>query len=391
MHLNDRFPLPVDWVSEETELLATQVARWAEREVISKRTTHREAYETLHAPALRSLMREVGLQDLLWPEEGPDGLQSATTIAAVIEQVGRADMGLGVLLANTCALQRVVPDSLKARLSEKGALAGLVLPDYARQEGAPSPGLHGLGAQASARREGDTWRVWGDGVRPQCHGAKAAFFGVVCEVDGGPALFAVPGEAQGVTRGAPLQLTGLWASHNADLRLKDVTVPDDQLLLQGDAAYHALLAWYYLGCASAAGGGMLALWKILDDWCESRVIKGKGQPFKSNPLVASMLGEIAGWIGPNRLLLYSLARLLEHPPTDHGLLLATATGITRTVLRGAMDALDKTMELMGSAGYSTEWNLERYWRDTKTLQAQLLLETAGQMDLARHCFGCESL
>ena len=53
--------------------------------------------------------------------------------------------------------------------------------------------------------------------------------------------------------------------------------------------------------------------------------------------------------------------------------------------------LNHTMELMGSAGYATEWNLERYWRDTKTLATYLHLETAGQMVLANHCFDCAEL
>jgi alkylation response protein AidB-like acyl-CoA dehydrogenase len=61
------------------------------------------------------------------------------------------------------------------------------------------------------------------------------------------------------------------------------------------------------------------------------------------------------------------------------------------VLGNAMDGLDKAMELMASAGYATEWNLERYWRDVKTLSTYLMLETVGPLQLARHYFGCRNL
>jgi alkylation response protein AidB-like acyl-CoA dehydrogenase len=37
------------------------------------------------------------------------------------------------------------------------------------------------------------------------------------------------------------------------------------------------------------------------------------------------------------------------------------------------------MELMASAGYAKEWQLERYWRDVKTVQCYL-----GAAELAKH-------
>jgi alkylation response protein AidB-like acyl-CoA dehydrogenase len=56
-----------------------------------------------------------------------------------------------------------------------------------------------------------------------------------------------------------------------------------------------------------------------------------------------------------------------------------------------MEAMDNTMELMASAGYATEWNLERYWRDVKTLESCVLPETVAQTDLARHYFDLKEL
>ncbi len=147
------------------------------------------------------------------------------------------------------------------------------------------------------------------------------------------------------------------------------------------------------------------------------MIKGKGQRFKDNPLVGASLGDVGGESAASRLLLYGLARQLEigqgsgagagggvgvgagfagNAGPGAGFAgsaagLATASTVARRVLRSAMDALDWTMELMASAGYATEWQLERYWRDVKTLSAATGLETAGRLDQARHYFGCENL
>ncbi|MHA1570117.1 MAG: acyl-CoA dehydrogenase family protein, partial [Alphaproteobacteria bacterium] len=155
--------------------------------------------------------------------------------------------------------------------------------------------------------------------------------------------------------------------------------------------YQEMLGWYSLGCAATCQGASYAAWEILKDWGETRVIKGKGQIFKENPLTAALLGEIGGRIGTGRLLVYQLARLLAQPDGNWAAVCATATAGARQVIDGAMFALDRGMELMASAGYATEWNLERYWRDVKTVGAYLAPLTAAQIDLARHYFEVQSL
>jgi len=383
---NDRFPIPREWLSDETVMLADSVARWAAREVTGRRSQHRESYAELHRPALASLMEQVGLQDLLWAEPGEP--LSATALAAVLEQVGRADTGLGVVLANTAALQRCVPSHRKALLSERGAIGSLVLPGFGAEPGAA---LHGLAPQVRAQATTEGWTLSGRAVRPQCHGAEATYFGLVTELDGEPALFAVTSRTPGLRVGDRFLKTGLHASPNADLELRGVPVSEAELLWRGAAPYRELRSWYYLGCAATASGALLATHAILDDWCESRVIKGRGQPFKDNPLVAAMLGDIGGFIGTGRILTLALALALEQRGGADEATHATAVATARLLLGNAMDGLDKAMELMASAGYATEWNLERYWRDIKTLSTYLMLEIVGPVDLARHYFGCRNL
>jgi alkylation response protein AidB-like acyl-CoA dehydrogenase len=56
-----------------------------------------------------------------------------------------------------------------------------------------------------------------------------------------------------------------------------------------------------------------------------------------------------------------------------------------------MKSIDNAMELMASAGYATEWNLERYWRDVKTIETYVVPETAALTDMARHYFDLKRL
>ena len=150
-----------------------------------------------------------------------------------------------------------------------------------------------------------------------------------------------------------------------------------------------LLGWYHLGCSAACVGAMIASWEILKEWGETRIIKGRGQIFRNNPLAASLMGEIGCRTGLCRILAFDLARMLRGPNTGMQAMFATATGVLRHVMRTATESIGHAMELMASAGYATEWNLERYWRDVKTIETCLGPETAAATDMAHHYFGSE--
>jgi alkylation response protein AidB-like acyl-CoA dehydrogenase len=136
---------------------------------------------------------------------------------------------------------------------------------------------------------------------------------------------------------------------------------------------------------ASAVGALLASYRILREWGDNRVIKGTGNIFKENPLTGALMGEIAKEIAVDRLLAYDLAEMLAEPDTygDAGSqgVFTAALMLAHQVLASAEYAIHRTMELMASAGYAKEWQLERYWRDVKTLQCYL-----GAYELAKHDF-----
>ena len=104
----DLIPYPQDMVQEADLLLARTLQQWAETEVISKRLEYREDYEKLIKPAMRSLFIDVEMQKMIWPEScggiGLNKLEIAQTLTLALEQIGRADTGIGFLAAVTFAL-----------------------------------------------------------------------------------------------------------------------------------------------------------------------------------------------------------------------------------------------------------------------------------------------
>ncbi len=412
MDYRDPFAFPHEWLTPVDRSLVDSLRRWADKEILAKRAEHQENPAALLQPALRSLFEDLGLASLLWPEaDGGSGLRTpdlAMTMTAALEQIGRADGSLAMALADSLTLQASVgvePHRDESRLqlliniwrqSGQPALAALILPALGQGEQATCDELFGLASPAMLRVAGDGWRLHGQQCRPTGAGSCAGAFGVTAlvESDRRVAFVLVSASAEGVVRHESFRQTGLEVWPNARVSFRDVVVPEASIAFFGGRRLRELLAWRDLACAAVVCGGLLNAQEILQDWGETRVIKGKGQVFKNNPLTASLMGEVGGEIAAARTLTYNLARLLSRPELygDAGdpTIYTAAVNTTGQACRLAMTALNRSMELMASAGYATEWNLERIWRDTKTVEAGLGPSTAARAQLARHFFASQT-
>jgi len=252
------------------------------------------------------------------------------------------------------------------------ALGSMVLPVFGRGEHpAAVPLFRGRPLAARACRDGDSLVINGENLRPLNSGSDALLFGLLCALEGEeePALILVPGDSPGLIRGERFLKTGLAASANADINMTEVRVPAENLVFCGENRLKQMLSWLYLCVGAVTVGSLFAAFEIIREWRNTRVIKGKGNLLKENPLTASLMGEISHEILISRLLLHQLAKMFSRTdPDQHALeerLFIPALSVVSHITQAAEKAINQSMELMGSAGYATEWNLERYWRDVR--------------------------
>ncbi len=397
MSEHDVFPCMYEWLSDMDVSLAGNLRRWADNEVMARRLELKESYEGLLEPAMRKLFLEIGLQRLLWPEEyGGDGHNSpraAVTMVAALEQVSRGDTSIALLLASMWALQSCMAmegkenaaacEAFAELFGSKDTLAvtSLVLPLFRYEP------------QAKAKLSKGAWSLEATGARPMASGADAAVFGVYCSLEGSEdkvGVIALPADAKGITQGKPFLKTGLAADRNADVSFDKAKAPGGLLVAGGEEACRAMLSWLYLGVSASTVGALFAAYEILKEWGDNRVIKGKGQVFKNNPLTSSVMAEVAREISVSRLLTCDLGRVLSEPgiygPAGEEGNHVLAAMVANTVTLAAEKAIGNAMEMMASAGYATEWNLERYWRDVKTVQVCLGPCELAKMDYARYFY-----
>ncbi len=401
------FPYPKEWLDGESKEIAESVSKWADNEVIEKRLQFREDFEH-QMGTLAILAQDIGLHRLIWPENmGGVGFplpDASSTLVRAYEEIGRADPGIGYISAANIALAAAlleegkIDEELKKRMSkafcdsEDVALFSLILPGLGDAEAEPRRIVLGREVQAELRSDGNGWILSAERARPFNSGYNASAYGVLASLPEGFGFAFVEADKEGVEREELLKTTGLSASRNADVTFRDVRLSGDAATAVDESFYKRLSAWIRLLTGSVAVGSAIDVFRLVKDWAANRVIKGKGL-LRDNPMDAAVLAQVAIDIVNARLLIHTLARAMAKPGAfgiEGGNDIFVLSGIISVrVLDHCMHSINRAMEMMGSAGYSKEWHVEKHWRDLKTMQVYLGGPVPVEMDVARYYYGSD--
>jgi alkylation response protein AidB-like acyl-CoA dehydrogenase len=409
-HVGDLFPYPKNWVDADTVDFAGAIKRWVDGEIMSNRIAYQKAYTTLFQEKRKKHNLDIGSQRLLFPEEyGGTGFNTpdrAPALLTVVSELSRGDAGLGFMLSLEYIIASVavmepnfnkdVCDLLAPLFcSDDGAVASLIMPGMG-SSGDRDPLFKGMSIRARLEKQGAGYLLQGEKLRPLGNGADADLFCVVCALpDGSPRIAYVRGDAAGIERSGPFKKTGLDACMNADVSFK-VEIPESHVITRPQAV-HELYIWQDLLLSGVSIGAAMDFFEILRSWSENRVIKGKGL-LRDNPLCAAVLADVVEEIATGRVLNYNVANLIARSDgwgsTDTAGLFTAARMFGRRARESALRALNRGMELMGSAGYAKEWHVEKHWRDIKTVGSYLCgvgADVPVKMDIAGYFYGTREI
>jgi len=353
-------------------------------------------------------MAESALELALPEENGGFGWNSsarAPGLAAVLIEIGRADAATAylsalqfttILASVTENAAPVTPFISRLYSADRPVNPALILPgpsSLAEQ----TPLFFGRSINVRLVRDDNGGVLVGKNIRPAGCGAIADHFCVICADSAGKPLVAfVPADAQSVQRGNILKETGLNACTNADVTFNHARLPREAIL-EGSDAVERIYLWLNLLLGAVSIGAAMNFFEIVYGWANTRTIKG-GSIMKENPLCASVLADVAEEIAIARFLTDDLARLIAMMAGPHGTDLRTVYTMSQIVgyrvQQGTLRAVNRGLELMGSAGYAREWHAEKHWRDIKTIQSYLCgvgAEVPVKIDTARFFFDCKEI
>ena len=310
---------------------------------------------------------ELGLMGVCVPEELGGAGADFLSYVLVLEELSRADAGVGVTVAvhTSAATLPIVlfgTDEQKARFVPSLA-RGESLGAFALTE--PGSGSDAGSLRTTAVADGDGWRL--TGTKQWCtNGSHASTFILFARTDA--SVDGARGVSAFVLDAAHVQVTreeeklGLHSSSTADLRLEDVRVEGDRLLHEerkGFAVAMATLDGGRIGIAAQAVGIAQAALDTARAYALER--EQFGNKIADFQAVQFKLADMATQVAAARQLTHRAA-WLKQSGQPHG---AEGAMAKLFASRVAVEASQEAIQILGGYGYTREFPAERYYRDAK--------------------------
>jgi alkylation response protein AidB-like acyl-CoA dehydrogenase len=378
-------------LTEEQREIQTLTRDFARAEI----EPHAAAWDREHQfpRPLYTQLAELGLMGVCVPEEYGGAGADFLSYVLVLEELSRADAGVGVTVAvhtSACTLPILAfgTDEQRARF----------VPPLARGEGIgafaltePEAGSDAGSLRTRAEPDGDGWRITG-AKQWITNGAHASTFLLFARTDrqtSGPkgvSAFVLDADHVRITREE--EKLGLNSSVTNDLAVDGTQVGRDRLLHEegkGFAVAMATLDGGRIGIAAQAVGIAQAAFEVACEYAKERRTFGK--PIAEHQAIQWKLADMATELDAARLLTYRAAWLKEQgrPHTEAG---AKAKLFASEMARRQTG---EAIQILGGYGYTKEFPVERYYRDAKiteiyegTSEIQRLVIARSVLGLRRH-------
>jgi alkylation response protein AidB-like acyl-CoA dehydrogenase len=338
---------------------------------------------------LYSKLAELGLMGACVPEEYGGAGTDFLSYVLVLEELSRADAGVGVTVAVhtsavTLPLLAFGTDEQKARFVPPLA-RGEHLGSFALTEAEAGSDAGAL--RTRAEPDGGGWRITG-AKQWITNGRYAGTFLVFARTDPdsasarGISAFVLDAEHVRVTRDE--EKLGLNSSVTNDIVIEGARVGRDRLL--GDEGHGFRVAMQTLdggriGIAAQALGIAQAAFEVARAYAKERRTFGKA--LAEHQAIQFKLADMATEIDAARLLVYRAAWLKQQgrPHTEEG---AKAKLFASEMARRQTG---EAIQILGGYGYTKEFPVERYYRDAKITEIYEGTSEIQRMVIARAILG----
>jgi len=178
----------------------------------------------------------------------------------------------------------------------------------------------------------------------------------------GITAFLVPTDAKGFTRGKPDEKVGIRASGTCSVFFEDLVVPAaDRLGGEGEGFKVAMatLDGGRIGIAAQALGIARAALEEARAYAKDR--KAFGQPIAGFQAIQFMLADMATEVDAARLLIWRAAAM-----KDKGVRFSAEAAMAKLYASEMAERVtSKGIQIHGGYGYTTEYDAERHWRDSR--------------------------
>ena len=334
-------------------------------------------------------LADLGLMGACVPEEYAGAGTDFLSYILVLEELSRADAGVGVTVAVhtsavTLPLLAFGSDEQRSRFVPPLA-RGEYLGAFALTE--PGSGSDAGSLRTRAEPDGDGWRITGT-KQWITNGTYAGTFLVFARTDqetNGPrgvSAFILDADHVRVTRDE--EKLGLNSSVTNDIAIDGAFVGRDRLLHEENRGFRVAMQTLdggRIGIAAQALGIAQAAYDVAREYAKERHTFGK--PIAQHQAIQLKLADMSTEIEAARLLVYRAAWLKDRgePVTEAG---AKAKLFASEVARRQTG---EAIQILGGYGYTKEFPVERYYRDAKITEIYEGTNEIQRLVIARSILG----
>ena len=312
-------------------------------------------------------LAELGLMGACIPEEYGGAGTDFLSYILVLEELSRADAGVGVTVAvHTSAVTLPIltfgTDEQRSRFVPPLA-RGEQLGAFALTE--PEAGSDAGSLRTRAEPDGDGWRITGNKqwiTNARYAGTFLLFARTDATMPGarGVSAFILDADQVEVTREE--EKLGIRSSITNDIAVEDAHVGRDRLLHEEGKGFRIAMQTLdggRIGIAAQALGIAQAAYEVALAYARERRTFGK--PIGEHQAIQQKLADMSTEIDAARLLVYRAAWLKDRgePVTEAG---AKAKLFASEMARRQTG---EAIQILGGYGYTTEFPVERFYRDAK--------------------------
>ncbi len=350
--------------TDEHRMLREMVADFTAAEVEPQAETF-DRLEKLNLPLFRKL-GELGLLGITVPEQwGGAGMD---TTAAVIAHHELSKSDPGFTLAYLAHAMLFVNNFFhcSSEAQKRRYLPGVLSGEWVGGMGMTEPnyGTDVLGMRTAAVRRGDKYIV--NGTKTYItNGPEGHVFLFYAKVAGRITAFLVDRDCPGFSTSPHISKMGMRASSMSELIFEDCEIPAENLLgAEGQGLTHMMrnLEIERLTLAAMSLGIADRCLDIMIRYGRERV--AFGQPINRFGQIQAHIAESWAATEAARCLIYQVARNVG--PSQHNRLGSDAAKLFAAPV--GKRVADSAMQVLGGAGYCTEFPVERLFRDAKLLE-----------------------
>jgi alkylation response protein AidB-like acyl-CoA dehydrogenase len=348
--------------------IKNRAARFADREV-APRAPELDRDDVVPLETLDKLA-DAGFMGLCVPKEYGGAGMDFLSYCLLIEEISRADAGVGVTLAvHTSA--GTLPIVMFGTEEQKSRW----VPPLARAESIgcfaltePETGSDASAIRTRAERVEDGYRISGH-KQWVTNGRVAGTMILFARTEGGArdgvTAFVVSMEAEGISFGKHAQKMGVISATTDDVLFDNVFVPEENRLGEEGRGLRVALGTLdtgRMGVAAQAVGIAEAAFRYATQYAAGRTTFGK--PIAEHQAIAFKLADMQTKIRAARLLVYEAAWMKDQE-MPHGEAGARAKLYASQV---ANEVAYEALQVLGGRGYMKDHPVERYYRDARVTE-----------------------